>query len=208
MTTKALLEGEVTALGGTVTVASGAREITVTLVAGGETRFRLPVTTGEGVRPVTIEAALEASLRVPLPPVVELTHSPRRTERLTETATVGIPAFGDTVTETVTIPNEDGTFAEYAVTASCYVPASTVRQDVVFTVVHDERVEAAVTERAPIARSREESLSLAASVWADGPYRALAVPEPEPEPTPVAPVPAGGGELRGLFDELGWEWPW
>ena len=182
VTTKALLEGEVTALAGTVTVASGAREITVSFVAGGETRFRLPVAVGEGVRPVTIEAALEASLRVPLPPVVELTHSPRRTERLTETASVGIPAFGDTVTETVTIPNEDGTFTEYAVTASCYVPASTVRQDVVFTVVHDERVEAAVTEREPIGRSRQESLSLAASVWADGPHRALAVPEPEPEP--------------------------
>ncbi len=208
VTTKALLEGEVTSLAGTVTVASGAREITVTLVPDGETRFRLPVTTGEGVRPVTVEATLEASLRVPLPPVVELTHSPRRTERLTETATVGIPAFGDTVTETVTIPSEDGTLTEYAVTASCYVPASTVRQDVVFTVIHDERVEATVSEREPIARSRQESLSLATSVWADGPYRALAVPEPEPEPTPVAPVPAGGGELRGLFDELGWEWPW
>ena len=208
VTTTALLEAEVTAITGTVTIASGVRETSVTFVAGGETRFRLPVAAGEGVHAVAIGAALEASLRVALPSLVDLTHRPERTERLTETATVAIPAFGDVVTETVTVPNEDGTFAEYTVTASCYVPASTVSRDVVFTVVHDERVEAMVTEREPLARTRVETLALASSVWADGAYRALAVPEPVPEPTPVPPVPAGAGELREWFEERGLEWPW
>ncbi|MDE2669017.1 MAG: hypothetical protein OXI51_05110 [Chloroflexota bacterium] len=204
----ALLEAEVTGIAGTVTVSSATRETSVALVAGGETRFRLSVATGEGTHALAIEAELEASLRVALPPLVDLTHRPRRVEHHTETASVHIPAYGDVVTETVTVPNEDGTFTEYGVTASCYAPATTVSRDVVFTVVHDERVEAAVTEREPLARTRIETLALASSVWADGPYRALAVPEPEPEPTPVTPVPAGAGELRGWFEEQGWEWPW
>jgi len=208
VTTTALLEAEVLAVSGTVTVSSATREATVSFVAGGETRFRLPVASGEGVSTIAIEAALEASLRVALPPLVDLSHVPERTERFTETASVSIPAFGDVVTETVTVPNEDGTFTDYTVTASCYAPASTVSRDVVFTIVHDERVEAAVTERAPLARTRTETLALASSVWADRAYRALSVPEPEPEPTPVTPVPAGAGELREWFAEQGWEWPW
>ena len=208
VTTTALLAAEVTGITGTVTVTSGARETSVTLVAGGETRFRLPVGIGEGVHAVAVEAELEASLRVPLPSLVDLTHVPERTERFTETASVHIPAYGDVVTETVTVPNEDGTFSEYSVTASCYAPATTVSRDVVFTVVHDERVEAAVSERTPLARTRAETLALASSVRADGPYRALSVSEPEPEPTPATPVPAGSGELREWFEEQGLEWPW
>ncbi len=208
VTTATRLQAEVVSVTGTVTVTSGVRETTVAFVAGGETSFRLPVAAGEGVHAVAVEAALTASLRVPLPPLVELTHHPERTERLTETASVSIPAYGDTVTETVTIPNEDGTFTEHSVTASCSVPASTVSQDVVFSVVHDERIEAAVVERAPLTRTRSETLALASSVRADDSYRALAVPEPEPEPDPVTPVPAGSDDLRDWFEQLGWEWVW
>ncbi len=208
VTTATRLQAEVVAVTGTLTISSGARDTRVPIVAGGETRFRLPVATGEGVHALSIEAALEASLRIPLPPLVQLTHHPERTEKLTETATVSIPAYGDTVTETVTIPNGDGTFTEHSVTASCSVPASTVSQDVVFKVVHPERVEAAVTERTPLARTRTETLALASSLWSDDAYRALTVPKPEPEPEPVAPVPAGVGELGEWFEELGWEWPW
>ena len=207
-TVTALLEAEVTAVTGTVTVTSGIKETEVPFVAGGETRFRLPLAAGEGVHALAIEAGLQAALRVALPPLVELTHVPERTERLTETASVEIPAFGDTVTETVTIPNGDGTFTEHSVTASCHVPASTVSREVVFSVVHPERVEATVVQRAPLARTRAETLALTTSLWADDAYRALAVPEPEPEPTPAAPVPAGADELGEWFEEQGWEWPW
>ncbi len=208
VTTTALFTAEVVSISGTVTVSSGSVTATAALVAGGETRFRLAVPSGEGVHALAIEGELTASLRVALPPLVELTHHAERTEQLTETATVDIPAFGDTVTETVTVPAGDGTFTEHSLTASCHVPASTVSRDVVFTVVHDERVEAEVVAREPLARTRQETLSLASSVGADAPYRALAVPEPEPEPTPEAPVPAGAGELHEWFEELGWEWVW
>ncbi len=208
VTTTALIEAEVTGIAGTVTVTSGVRETSVALVAGGETRFRLAVAAGEGVHGLAVKAALQATLRVPLPPLMELTHRSERTERLTEIASVSIPAYGDTVTETVTIPNEDGTFTEHSVTASCSVPASTVSQEVVFKVVHAERVEAAVVQRAPLTRTRAETLALSSSLWADDAYVALAVPEPEPEPTPVTPVPAGSDDLRDWFEELGWEWVW
>ncbi len=204
----ALLEAEVTAVTGTLTVSSGGSETTASFVAGGETHFRLPVAAGEGVHALAVEAELEASLRIPLPPLVQLTHHPERIERLTETAVVSIPAYGDTVTDTVTVPGEDGTFTTHTVTASCFVPASTVSQDVVFTVVHAERIEAAVVERASLTRTRTETLALATSIRAAGAYRALAVPEPEPEPERPVQTPAGDSELRALFEELGWEWPW
>ena len=204
----ALLHAEVTALTGTLTVSSGARETDVPFVAGGDTRFRLPVVAEKGVHVLAIEVALEGSLRIPLPPLVELTHRPRRVEHHVETASVSIPAFGDTVTETVAVPLEDGSFTELTATASCYVPASTVRQDVTFRVVHDERVEAAVTARAPLTRTRTETLALASSLWADDAYRALGEPEPEPEPDPVRQTPAGSDELAEWFERLGWEWTW
>ena len=207
-TTAALLKAEVLAVTGTVTIASGVSETAVAFVAGGETRFRLPLAAGEAVHALAIEVALEASLSVALPPLVELTHHPRRVEQFTETAEVGIPAFGDTVTETVTVPGEDGAFTEHTVTASCYVPASTVRQDVVFSVVHPERVEAEVTARAPLTRVREETVALASSIRADDAFVALAVPEPEPERDPVTQTSAGEGELGDWFEQLGWEWVW
>ena len=207
-TVTVLLEAEVISVTGMVTVASGASETSVALVAGGETFFRLPVSVGAAVHTVTIEAGLEASLRIALPPLVQLSHRPERTERLTETAAVNIPAFGDTVTETVTVPGEDGVLTEHTVTASCHVPASTVHQDVVFSVVHPERVEAEVVARAPLARSRQETLALATSIRADDAYVALTVPEPEPDPDPVTQTPATSGELGDWFDQLGWEWVW
>ena len=208
VTTATRLPAEVLAVSGTITVTSGVRETAVAFVAGGETRFRLPLAPGEGVHTVSVEAALEASLRIALPPLVELTHRSERTERLTETASVSIPAFGDSVTETVSIPGEDGTSTEHSVTASCFLPASTVSQDVVFTVVHDERVEAEVVARAPLTRTRAETLALASSVRGDDPYRSLAAPEPEPEPDPSTQTPATGDDLREWFEDLGWEWPW
>ena len=208
VTTTALLEAEVVAVAGTATVSSGTRETSVPLVASVETRFRLPVASGEGVHDLAIEAVLEAPLRIPLPPLVELARHPERDEKFTKTASVYIPAYGDTVTETIRVPHDDGTVTEHSVTASCYVPASTVRQDVVFTVVHEERIEATVTQRAPFARTRTETLALTTSVWADDDYRALVVPDPEPAPEPVRQTPATESELADWFRELGWEWVW
>ena len=34
------------------------------------------------------------------------------------------------------------------------------------------------------------------------------LPEPEPTPVPAEQTPLADGELRGVFDFLGWGWPW
>ncbi len=177
----ALVEATVSGLSGTVTVTSGTWTATADLAPNGSTTFRLPIGAGAGIQAVAIEVALDATTTAPLPALVELTHHPERTEQLTETASVTIPGFGDTVTETITVTGEDGTPSIHSVTASCYVPESTVRQDVVFTVVHEEHVRAEVVSRAPLVRARSESLALALSVASDEPYRPLGADEPDDE---------------------------
>ena len=177
----ALVEAAVSDLSGSLAVTSGTWTATAEFAANGSTTFRLPIGSGAGIRAVAIEVAIQATATAPLPSLVELVHHPERTERLTETASVTVPAFGDSVTETITVTGEDGTPSIHSVTASCYVPESTVRQDVVFTVVHEEHVRAEVVSRAPLVRARSESLALALSVASDEPYRPLGAEEPEDE---------------------------
>ncbi len=200
----ALIEATVSGLSGTLTVTSGAHTTSVALVPEGNTAFRLSIGSGAGIRAVSLEAALEATTTAPLPALVELTHHPERTERLTETASVTIPAFGDTVTESVTVTGEGGVPVVQSVTASCYVPASTVSQDVVFTVVHEEHVRAEVVARAPLVRARSESLALAQSVASDEPYAALGSQAPEEdEPLPSIQTAVDPEVLQWLLGVMG-----
>ena len=201
----ALVEATVSDLSGTLTVTSGAYSGNVALVPDGNTAFRLAIAGGAGIRAVSIEAVIEATTSAPLPGLVELTHHPERTERLKETASVTIPAFGDSVTETITVTGEDGVPVVHSVTASCHVPASTVSQDVVFTVVHEEHVRGEVVARQPLVRARSESLALALSVASDDPYAALGSQEPEEEEPPPSTQTAVDPEvlewLLGVVNE-------
>ena len=206
VTQTALMEAEVTAIVGTVTVAGSGSATSVPFVLGGETLFSLPVAEGEEVHAVTIGVELEAVLRIPVPPLTQLTHHPELTEYRTETVSLWRPGTTETVSETVTVTHDDGTTTEHVVTAMLSIPGETVSRDVTLAIVHPEHVRAEVVERMPIAGSREESLSMASSVGADDPFEVLALPEPEPEPEPAEQSP--GGDLRHWFDILGWEWPW
>ena len=138
---------------------------------------------------------------------MRLTHHPERTEYRTETVSLYRPGTSRTVSETVTITHDDGTTTQHVVTATLSIPGRTVQKDVTLTIVHPERIEAEVVERSPIARSRDETLTLSSSVGADAPFEVLALPEPEPETPPAEQTPAGG-DLTHWFDLLGWEWPW
>ena len=180
--------------------------MSVPFVPNGETRFRLDVPTGEAIHAVSVDVSLEASLRVPIPPLTVLTHHPERTEHRTETVSLWRPGDSDTASETITVTHDDGTTTEHTVTAHAYVPGRTVRKDVTITIVHPEHVKAEVAEREPIAGTREETLALASGVGSDDSYAALVLPKPEPEDPPAQQSPAGG--LRDWFDRLGWEWPW
>ena len=206
VTETALMEAQVTAITGTLSAATGASTASVAFVPNGETRFRLPIGEGEAVHAVSVDVGLEASLRIPIPPLTQLTHHPERTERRTETVSLWRPGASDTDSETITVTHDDGTTTEHTVTAHAYVPGTTVYRDVTITIVHPEHVKAETVERGPLTRTRADTLALASGVGADDPFAVLVVPEPEPEDPPAEQTPAGG--LRDWFDRLGWEWPW
>ena len=207
VTETALMDAEVTAITGAANVGVSGSHASVPFVPNGETRFQLAVGAGEAVHTVTIEVDLEASLRIQVPPLVQLTHHPERTERRTETVSLLRPGTSETVSETVTVTNPDGTTTHHTISATLSITGEVVYRDVTLTIVHQERVEAEVVERSPITRSRDEALALASSVGADAPFEALTLPEPEPEPEPAEQTP-GGSELGDWFDLLGWDWPW
>ncbi len=178
VTERTVLEAQVTGVTGTVSVSGGGSQAGAPFVTGGETWFRLPVAGGEAVHTVTIGADLTAALRVPIPPLTRLTHRAARTEVHSRRVSMSC-GEGGSVSRTVRI-----------------------------SVHHPERVEAETVQRAPITRSRSGTMVLALSVGSDAPFETLVVPPPAPEPEPAWQTPAGDGELRSLFDLLGWRWPW
>ena len=207
VTETALMGAEVTGIAGTIAVAGGGSQASVAFVPNGETRFRVVVGEGAAVYEVNVEADLEAALRIPLPPLVQLTHHPERTEQVTRTVHLHRPGDSDSDSETVTVTHDDGSTSSATATAYAYVPSATIARQVTVDVVHPEHVKAETVERSPIGRSRDEALALASSVGADDPFEVLVLPEPEPVDPPAEQTPAGGG-LSDWFDLLGWEWPW
>ena len=195
------MDAEVTAISGTVSAATGASQASVPFVPDGETRFRLPVGDGQAIHGVSVDVSLQASLRIPIPPLTRLTHHPERTERRTETVSLWRPGTSRTVSETVVIENPDGTTTERVLSATLSIPGETVHRDVTLTIVHPEHVKAETVERSPISRSRAGSLSLASGVGSDEPYEVLVLPEPEPEDPPAEQEPAD--DMRSWFDLLG-----
>ena len=206
VTQTALMDAGVTAITGTVSAATGASHESVPFVPDGETRFTLPVGDGAGIHNVTVDASLEASLRIPIPPLTVLTHHPERTEQVTRTVHLHRPGDSDSDSQTATAACEDGATATATATAYAYVPSATIARQVTVEVLHEEHVKAETVERSPVTRTRSETLSLASAVGSDDPFAVLVLPEPEPEDPPAEQEPADG--LRQWFDRLGWEWPW
>ena len=206
VTETTLMDAQVTAITGTVSAATGASQASVPFVPNGETRFTLPVGDRQAIHAVSVDVNLEASLRIPIPPLTVLTHHPERTEQVTRTVHLHRPGDSDSDSETATATCEDGATASATATAYAYVPSATIAKEVTVTIVHPEHVKAETVEREPVTRSREEHLSLASGVGSDDPFAVLVLPEPEPEDPPAEQEPADG--LRGWFEALGWEWPW
>ena len=210
----ALMDAGATAIVGTLSAATGASQASVPFVPNGETRFTLPVGDGQAVHAVSVDVSLEASLRIPIPPLTVLTHHPERTEQVTRTVHLHRPGDSDSDSETATATCEDGATESATATAYAYVPSATIAREVTVEVLHKEHVKAETVEREPVSRTREEHLSLASGVGSDDPFAVLVLPEPEPEDPPAEqepaddPVSSTGQALRGWFDLLGWEWPW
>ena len=130
--------------------------------ANGETRFTLPVVDKKATHNLEITADLAATLNVPLPPMLQTTHHPARTDVYTR-----------------------------RVSLSCGEGSSVTRTARVY-VYHPEHVRAVETQRAPVTRTRPETapLALALGVGADDPYRPLHVPPPKPPPPTAEQTPA------------------
>ena len=206
VTETALMDAQVTAIAGTVAAATGASHVSVPFVPNGETRFRLGVPTGGAIHAVTVDVSLEASLRIPMPPLTQLTHHPARVQHVTKTVHLHRPGDSDSDSETATATCDDGATSSATATAYAYVPSATIAKRVTVEVLHPEHVKAETVDRSPISGSREESLTLESGVGSDAPFEALVLPEPEPEDPPAEQEPADG--LRRWFEQLGWEWPW
>ena len=206
VTETSLMDGQVTAVTGTVSAATGASQASVPFVPNGETRFQLGVPVGAAIHTVTVDVSLEASLSIPIPPLTQLTHHPERVEQVTKTVHLHRPGDSDSDSETATATCEDGATASATATAYAYVPSATIAKQVTVDVLHKEHVRAETVERSPITRTRGETMSLASAIGSDDPFEVLVLPEPEPEEPPAEQEPADG--LRQWFDLLGWEWPW
>ena len=206
VTETSLMDGQVTAVTGTVAAATGASHTSVAFVPNGETRFQLGVPVGAAIHTVTVDVSLEASLSIPIPPLTQLTHHPERVEQVTKTVHLHRPGDSDSDSDTATATCEDGATASATATAYAYVPSATIAKQVTVDVLHKEHVKAETVERSPITRTRGEMMSLASAIGSDDPFEALVLPEPEPEEPPAEQEPADG--LRQWFDLLGWEWPW
>ena len=214
VTETSLMDAQVTAVTGTVAAATGASHASVAFVPDGETSFRLPIAVGHAIHAVSVDVSLEASLRIPIPPLTQLTHHPERVEQVTRTVHLHRPGDSDSDSQTATATCEDGSTASATATAYAYVPSATIAKEVTVDVLHKEHVKAETVERSPITRTRGETLApvsgtgqaLASDIGSDDPYEVLALPEPEPEELPAEQEPADG--MRQWFDLLGWEWPW
>ena len=118
VTETSLMDAQVTAVTGTVAAATGASHTNVAFVPGGETSFRLPIGEGQAFHAVSVDVSLEASLRIPIPPLTQLTHHPERVEQVTKTVHLYRPGDNDYDSQTVTVTNEDG--ATESATATAY----------------------------------------------------------------------------------------
>ncbi len=83
----ALLDASVDRITGTVNVAAGTHRTSASFVADGQTRFTLPVANRKAVHKLEITADLAATLNVPLPPMLQTTHHPARTDVYTRRVT-------------------------------------------------------------------------------------------------------------------------
>ena len=161
-TAPALLDTTVTRIAGRVSVKSGAHRATASFVQGGETRFRLPVANRKAVHNLEITADLTATLNVPLPPMLQTTHHPARTDVYTRRVTCSFGESSTTRTVRVYVHHPEHVRA-----------------------VETQRVPVTRT------RPEAVPLAQALGVGADDPYAALYVPPPTPPPPKAEQTPVG-----------------
>ena len=175
----ALLDATVTGIAGTVNVAAGSHRTTAGFVAGGETRFDLPVPDRKTIHDLEITAELAATLDVPLPPMLQTTHHPARTDVYTRRVTCRCGESRTVKTVRIYVHHPE------------HVRAVEVER---------APVTRARPESLPLAQAPVSSTGQALGVGADNPFEYLHVPAPKPPPPRAEQTQAG--------DSSWWGWPW
>ncbi len=180
----ALLDATVTGIEGTLNVSAGSLTTSAAFVPDGETEFSLAVPDRKATHGLAITAALEAALEAALDvPLPPMLQ------------TIHHPARTDVYTRRVT----------------CRCGESRSVKTVRIRVHHREHVRAVEVERAPVTRTRLETLPLAGGpvkstgqalgLGADNPFEYLYVPPPKPPPPKADQAEAGDSSSW-------WNWPW
>ena len=165
----ALLDATVTRITGRVNVEAGSHRAASSFVAGGETRFALPLPNRKAIHKLEITAELTAALNVPLPPVLQTTHHPARTQVFTRRVTCRCGESSTTKTVRIRV----------------YYPEHVRAVEV-------QRPPATPTRRESIPPVSGTGQALATGVGADDPYVSLYVPPPTPPPPKAEQTPVGG----------------
>ena len=167
-TVPALLNANVTGIAGGVRVAAGSHRTTAAFVAGGESRFNLPVPDEKANHELEITADLTATLTVPLPPMLQTTHHPARTDVYRRTVSLSCGKCTTSRTVAVRVHHPEHVRA-----------VETQRAPVTRT------------------RTEATTLAQPLAVGADDPYQQLYVPPPTPEPPRAEQTTAGDSSWWG-----------
>ena len=176
-TVPALLDASVTRIAGRVNIQAGAHRTAPSFVPGGRTRFRLPVANEKAVHDLEITAELTATLNVPLPPMLQTTHHPARTDVYRRTVSLSCGKYS--VSRTVTI--------------RVYHPEHVRAVEVQRGPVTRTRTETLT----PAASTADVS---PLGMGADNPFQYLFVPPPTPPP------PSAEQTEEGDFSWWNWPW--
>ena len=149
----ALLDATVTGITGTVNVGAGYHRTGAAFTPNGETRFRLPVPDRKATHDLAITVELTATLNVPLPPMLQTSHHPARTDVYRRTVRLSCGECSVSKTVTIRVYHEEHVRA-----------------------VENRR--AAVTRTRP----ESLSLAAGLGIGADNPFQYLYVPPPKPPP--------------------------
>ena len=161
-TAPALLDASVTRIAGTVSVVAGSHRASASFVPNGQTRFTLPVANRKATHGVEITAELTATLNVPLPPMLQTTHHPARTDVYTRRVTCRCGESSTTKTVRIYVYHREHVRA-----------VETQRSPITRT------------------RPETVPVALGLGVGADDPYVALHVPPPTPPPPRAEQTPVG-----------------
>ena len=175
----ALLDATVTGITGRVDVAAGSHRTTAAFTANGETGFTLPIANGKADYELEITAELTATLNAPLPPMLQTTHHPARTDVYRRTVSLSCGECSTSRTVTIRVYHEEHVRA----VENQRGPVTRTRPETLTL--------------APVSGAGQAQ---DLGVGADAPYVSLHVPPPTPEPPRTEQTLAG--------DSSWWNWPW